>query len=112
MAKQTILIDDISGETEGVETVTFSFEGNSYSIDLCAENRAVMTQTLKVYIDNATRTGSSAKASRKSADLPAKEIRAWAKSQPKEVSSLMKSDRGAIPKAVIAAYNESHGTNY
>lgn len=109
MATRTVLIDDIdSSITEGVEAVKFSLGNRSYTIDLGEANRKKLEEALAPFIANAV----SGNAPTKRPAVPAKQIREWAKTQPSKISSLVKSDRGAVPKAIIAAYNEVHGTKY
>lgn len=109
MATRTVLIDDLdSSITEGVEPVKFSLGNRSYVIDLGADNRAKLEEALAPFI----KAAASGNAPTKRAAVPAKEIREWAKQQPEKIRSLVKSDRGAVPKAVIAAYNEANGTKY
>lgn len=67
---------------------------------------------LDPFIKVAAKANASSNSGSKKASVPAREIRAWAKEQPAEISSLVKSDRGAVPKAVIAAYNAANGTDY
>lgn len=109
MATRTVLIDDLdSSITEGVEAVKFSLNNRSYTIDLGEANRQKLEEALAPFIEKAV----SGNAPTKRAAVPAKEIRAWAKQQPAKISDLVKSDRGAVPKAVVAAYNEANGTKY
>lgn len=109
MATRTVLIDDLdSSVTDGVEAVKFSYGNRSFTIDLGEANRKRLEDALAPFIDAAV----SGNAPTKRAAVPAKEIRAWAKEQPEKISSLVKSDRGAVPKAVVAAYNEANGTKY
>lgn len=110
MATKTILLDDMDNSIdEDVQTVQFSVGNRSYVIDLGAENRQKLEDALEPFIKHASATGKTAT---KRPSVPAKEIRAWAKQQPEKISGLLKSDRGAVPKAVIEAYNKAHGTKY
>ena len=43
---------------EGAETITFSFEGKDYEIDLCAKHAAAFRKLWKPYITHARRIGS------------------------------------------------------
>lgn len=116
MARQIILADDLDNSiTENVQTLTFALDGKQYEIDLGEENSAKLRDALAPFIENGRRAGGSSTASttrRGGSGVPSKEIRAWAKEQGKEVSSLIKSDRGAVPRTVIEAYNKAHGTTY
>lgn len=109
MATRTVLIDDLdSSITEDVQAVKFSLGNRSFVIDLGETNRAKLEEALAPFI----KAASSGTTPTKRPAVPAKDIREWAKSQPEKISSLIKSDRGAVPKAVIAAYNEANGTKY
>lgn len=114
MAKTTITTDDLDG-TPDAETVRFSYNGASYSIDLSKKNRSAFEKALKPYIEVAQKTsgrrsagGSTTRRSRggrrrgASVDLAA--VRAWARENGIEVS-----ERGRIAQSVIDAYHESNG---
>lgn len=103
----TRLLDDIDG-TVAAETVTFTFRGVAYEIDLSKKNIKALDEAIAPFI-NAAR---SAKGTRKPAKkAPAKKavaaakldlaaIRAWAVKNGHSVS-----DRGRIPTAVIDAFH-------
>lgn len=107
MAKKTTtlieLIDDVDGG-KAERTVTFSFDGAQYEIDLSKKNATAMTKALKPYIDVArkvratrSRTPSATKSAKRN-DLA--DVRAWAAKNGHAVS-----DRGRIPAAVLEAYD-------
>jgi hypothetical protein len=110
MAKQTTVTvtDDLDGSANAKE-VTFSLNGESWTIDLSAKNRNALEKALKPYIAKATKQGRrrSVPASKRSAaggsrkDLAA--IREWAKSNGHHVS-----DRGRISATVQEAYDAAH----
>jgi Lsr2 len=112
MAKKTIVREEFTDDIDGGKaegTVSFSFDGTAYEIDLSKKNRSALDKALKPYLDAARRVkgprgrrgratparsnGSSARRS----DLSS--IRAWARTQ-----GLTVADRGRIPADVIAAY--------
>jgi hypothetical protein len=106
MAKrtQTILIDDISGETieEGKGgTLAFSFDGVAYEIDLTDKNADGLRAALSPYTMAASRVGrkTGTRAKRTSLDATAREIRDWARSNGFTVP-----DRGRIPSDVREAF--------
>lgn len=66
----TIHTDDIDG-TEGATTVTFGFEGASYSIDLSDKNRAKLARALDPYIAAARKSGRRARKATKGSRRPA-----------------------------------------
>lgn len=105
MAKTVTVVDDIDGSANA-ETVTFSFEGDRYEIDLAKKNRTAFEKALKPYIDAAQKVSrarsSSDRRGRRSSgpkrDLAA--IRAWAAEQGYEVS-----ERGRIAQAIVEEYD-------
>lgn len=108
MAQTTITTDDIDGSANA-ETIEFSFDGRSYTIDLAKKNRTALEKALKPYIDVASpkprrRTrGTSAPRGRAQASSPKTDlaaVRAWATEQGIAVSS-----RGRIAGDVLDAYN-------
>ena len=111
MAKTIMTTDDIDGSANAA-TIEFSFDGQSYTIDLAKKHRTAFEKALKPYIDAATaqpkrrtKTTTTARSRRQSSspkqDLAA--IRAWAAEQGMPVSS-----RGRIPGDVLDAYNAAH----
>lgn len=114
MAKTLITTDDLDGSSDA-ETVKFSYDGISYTIDLGKKNRAALEKALKPYIDVAQRSGgrrstASGKARRgrpprrRSAGPDLADVRAWARENDIEVS-----ERGRIAQTVIDAYLQAHG---
>ena len=103
---QYMLVDDIDG-TEAVETVSFSFDGVSYEIDLTAANAKKLRNDLATWVGHARRSGGR-KSSRKAAaggrrgDLSA--VREWARNSGHKVS-----DRGRVSAEVLAAYDKANG---
>lgn len=107
MAKKTITTTEFTDDLDGgvaAGTVSFSFDGSNYEIDLSKKNRIAMEKVLKPYIDHARKARSTrnrrpvtATTSRRS-DLAA--IRAWAPENGFEVS-----ERGRISHEVVEAYD-------
>ena len=100
---QVVLLDDIDG-TEAEETVSFSFKGVSYELDLSSANAAAMAEDLEKWIKPARRVGGrtttrSARSSKPQGPSRAGEIRAWAQGQGLEVN-----ERGRIPAEIVAAF--------
>ncbi|SDN18176.1 Lsr2 protein [Cryobacterium flavum] len=108
MKKTTVqLLDDLDGtviENGSGATVSYAFEGESYEIDLSAENLAEFRAAIKPYTNVSRRVGyvpaksrgtSSAGSDR--AELQA--IRAWA-----AANGVAVSDRGRIAGTVREAY--------
>jgi hypothetical protein len=108
--KQVVTVtDDINGR-EGAETVSFSYAGHSYEIDLGEKNLAKLEKALEPFIGAARKVngnGSSrrspARAARGSADFDRAAVRAWAQEQGIEVSA-----RGRLSQSVVEAYQAAH----
>jgi hypothetical protein len=107
MAKTTVVTvtDDIDG-SDCAETVSFSFDGQSYEIDLAAKNLEKFQKSLRPFIDSGRRVARNgtpravrSRGSRKDSSA----IRAWAAEQ-----GLPVSERGRIPGAVAAKYEAAH----
>ena len=111
MATQTTVTvtDDLDGSANAKE-VTFSLNGESWTIDLSAKNRAALEKALKPYIPKATKQGRrrpaasvKKKTARRAAHTDLAAVRDWAKSNGHQVS-----DRGRISAAVQQAYDAAH----
>lgn len=109
-------------EAEGVETVTFGFDGSEYEIDLCAEHSEEVQNQLQTLISYSRRTeggrrrrpstASRADRSRKATPAPGstsdrerlQAIREWARTHGHpDVKS-----RGRIPQAIVDEYEAAH----
>lgn len=105
------LYDDINGERieEGQgETLKFSFDGRSYSIDLTEANAKAFREAIKPYLDAAQpATASSPRATRSTGSKQdkgyMKSVRAWAQLNGVEVNA-----RGRVPADVIAQYEAAN----
>ena len=97
---QTILEDDIQGG-EASQTVTFSYRGKDYEIDLNDRNADKMEKAFAFYIEHARRTGGrlAARRSSRKSDIDPAAVRAWAQS-----SGVTVSPRGRISAAVLEQY--------
>ena len=110
MAKKTITTTEFTDDLDGgaaAGTVTFSFDGSSYEIDLSKKNRSALEKALKPYIDHARKArstrGRRAPASPASRRSDVAAVRAWAKDNGLEVS-----ERGRISQEVTDAYSAAH----
>ncbi|MFG3701557.1 Lsr2 family protein [Micromonospora sp. NPDC047620] len=125
MARQIIhkLVDDLDGG-DADETVKFALDGVQYEIDLSAPNAEKMRDLLAPYISHGTKFGRGAiavagravrgsvvagnsRGARPSVTANRdqnKAIRDWAKRVGKELS-----DRGRIPRDIVAEYQERAG---
>jgi hypothetical protein len=121
MAKQiiteTIITDDLTGEPgEDVQTVTFSFAGVDYEIDLSAVARTGLGTVLYQYTryarvvpkgrkSSAKRAGGKGTSGRRvSADRErSTAIRTWAANHGHTLGN-----RGRIPSEIVEAYEQAH----
>ncbi|MET3452282.1 Lsr2 family protein [Curtobacterium sp. 1544] len=108
----THLVDDLTGDTieDGHgHTVSFSFDGGHYEIDLTDDNAEALREAFSDYVAAARKvTGRSGRAAAGSAPKRGNseeltKIREWANANGHEVSS-----RGRISQAVRDAYDAAH----
>lgn len=106
MAKQTTvsLVDDLDG-TAAQRTISYSWEGASYEIDLSKKNAAALEKAIAPYLAASRKAGRGASRTRrgKSAGTPREQVQAireWARTNGYQVS-----DRGRIPAAIQDAYH-------
>jgi hypothetical protein len=112
MARKVVeeLIDDLDGST-AEESIPFSLDGSSYTIDLSGKNAAEFRELMAPFVAAAVKVGrrsphpgvvrsSSARPAGNRERLAA--VRAWAKANGHEVN-----DRGRIPNSVIEAYDQA-----
>ncbi|MEJ5946127.1 Lsr2 family protein [Pseudokineococcus basanitobsidens] len=112
MAQKTevVLTDDVDG-SPATRTVSFSFEGTAYEVDLNDDHAAAIEESFAEWIavarrasaggarpDGGTRRSSTAKRS----DLDV--VRAWARENGHTVSG-----RGRVAQTVLDAYDAAHG---
>ena len=110
MATQTTVTvtDDLDGSANA-KAVTFSLNGESWTIDLSAKNRAALEKALKPYIAKATKQGrrrppsSARRTARRAPRTDVAALRDWANSNGYQVSA-----RGRISAAVQQAYDAAH----
>jgi hypothetical protein len=109
MATATVITDDLDGSANA-QTVTFSFDGTAYTIDLGKKNRAALEKALKPYLAAATKVSRRSTRSRatggrggRSATPNLADVRAWASAQ-----GIAVSDRGRIARDVLDAYAAAH----
>lgn len=113
MARETYVrvVDDLTKEVleEGQgETLTFGFQGKSYTIDLGQKNadefRKVMHKYTSVATQEVSRLPRAASSSTKSNKEELAAIRAWAKDNGHAVS-----ERGRIAQSIQDAYHAANG---
>ena len=73
MARKTVLIDDLDGSEEDVRTVKFSYDGESYTIDLGPKNREKLRAALDPF------TAKAHPNERRATEERSRIIREWAK---------------------------------
>ncbi len=109
---QVTLVDDVDG-SEAAETVSFSFEGKAYELDLSEKNAKKLRKALEPFVAAARRSGGGGRRrQRGSSGTPrgggdrerTATIRKWAREHGHQVA-----DRGRIPSSVIEAYEKQPG---
>lgn len=106
------LIDDLDGE-EASETVTFSYRGTDYEVDLSTKNAAALDDALAPYLEAARNVGgrrvtrgTAGTKPKAAAGAPnSKEVREWAKANGIQVS-----DRGRVPTDLVRQYQQTAPT--
>lgn len=109
---QVTLMDDLDG-SEAVETVTFSFRGVTYEIDLSDKNTKALDRFLGDYISHARKVAPPKNGRKKGRPRQPQQrvhvrasnesVRAWAKSNHIQLSS-----RGRIPYEVWEAFEKAN----
>jgi hypothetical protein len=114
MAQQTTVrfVDDLDG-SEASGAFDFSLDGRNYQIDLSDENVARLRAALTPFIDAARKAGGrgagrarrqpGAEKHTRSGREEIHAIREWARQHGHQIS-----DRGRIPKSVLAAYQAAN----
>jgi hypothetical protein len=103
---QIVLIDDLDGTeiTDGnAQSITFTWSGVDYSIDLSKTNADKLEKAIGPYLEKAQRVGArkgrSSGSSTSAGQVDTKAVRAWAASNGIELSN-----RGRVPAEVIEKY--------
>lgn len=99
----TTLVSDLSGSTENVKTVSFTFERAQYDVELDELEREEFRRQMEPYIKAGRRRRGNPSSSGKLASGHGQLIREWARSNGKTVS-----DYGRIPAAVMQEYWDAH----
>ncbi len=105
--KVTVVCDlPHDGEVEGEETVSFSFDGTAYEIDVCTKHAKELHDKVGPFVDHA-RKASGVSRRRRTRGGPGRErsaeIRAWAKQRGYKVN-----ERGRIPAQIVQEYEAAH----
>ena len=112
MAQRTIVLlaDDLDGESEASETVSFALDGTSYEIDLSEENASRLREAFTEWTPHARKIGGRAGTRRSSTPSPRRStedtqgIRDWARGAGYQVSP-----RGRIAQKIRDAYRAAMG---
>lgn len=111
MARKTVIISDLSGE-EGAEEVSFSWDGQAYTIDLAESEKGKLAKLLAPYLEKASKVkGETIKAApkKKDAGLDAATVRAWVlENDVKDPDGKPLSDRGRVPEYFWEEYRKAH----
>jgi len=105
MAQRTVieLIDDMDG-SDADQAFRFSFQGAEYEIDLSNKNAERFVKVLDEYTEHARRAPKTPGGrERRASQARNGKVRKWAAGQGLKVS-----DRGRIPRDVVARYEAAH----
>jgi len=108
----TLITDDFTGAS-GAQTLTFAVDGQTYEIDLCEPNAEKMLAVLTPYMEKGRRIrADNHPTPRKRATTAAShgtptDVRQWWKDHPDTLPPWQ--TRGAIPHAVLRAYQQATG---
>ncbi len=96
-----------NSETEGDETVAFSFDGTAYEIDACAVHAKELREKINPFMEHARRASAPGRGRKRQPQAAAgrqqsAEIREWAKSRGLKVN-----ERGRIPASIVAEYESA-----
>lgn len=107
---RTILISDLSGDEveSGGESISFSYKGVDYTIDLTAKEAAGFDKAIAMYVGHARKGGRArpGRSSSGSGNTHAERIgnmKKWAAEQGIDYPK-----RGRLPKSLIEAYDAAH----
>lgn len=109
MAKKTVekFYSDLSGDEidTPAPTVSFTFDGIGYQVDLTETERKAFADAVAPYIAVGRRAGSgrARSTSASSSGVDAKAVRAWAQEQGLDVPA-----RGRVPASLVEAYAEQN----
>lgn len=94
-------IDDLDGVSTADATVSFTFDGVGYEIDLSSANADKFRNDIAVWIGHSRVVGKSAGRGRKSGGEDLAAIRSWAQSQGIAVAM-----RGRVSGDIVAQYHK------
>src|SRR3954452_9307335 len=109
MAQQMVLVltDDLDG-SEAAETMSYSWDGNNYVIDLNEAHAAEFRSAVEPFLKASRKAGrtqprKAASASASKGELSPGAVRAWAREQGLEVN-----ERGRIQSSILEQYKAAH----
>jgi hypothetical protein len=102
-----ILTDSLDGKTtEGVETVSFSYGGTDYSVELSPANRDRLAKALAPFLKVAEVAVPEKSSGSRNSRTDAEAVRVWARSNGfPDVK-----ERGRLGSDILTAYDAAHGT--
>ena len=107
---RTILVSDLTGDEveSGGESISFSYKGVDYTIDLTAKEAAGFDKAIAMYVEHARKAGrgrgarSSSGSSRRQGERVST-VKKWAEEQGIDYPR-----RGRLPKSLVEAYDAAH----
>jgi hypothetical protein len=107
---RTILVSDLSGDEveSGGQSISFSYKGVDYTIDLTAKEAAGFDKAIAMYVQHARKAGRgrAARSSSGSSHSQAERVstmKTWADEQ-----GIGYPKRGRLPKSLVEAYDAAH----
>ena len=102
-----VLTDDLDG-SEAAETISYSWDGTDYVIDLNEAHVAEFRSAIEPFLKASRKAGraqsrKAASVSASSREISPKAVRAWAKEQGLEVN-----ERGRIQSSILEQYKAAH----
>lgn len=96
------MTDDLTGDQYvegGGETVVYSFDGQTYEVDLTTKNAAAFRKAFEKYVKVSREKATRGRKPGSQANPEVAAIREWARAHGYEVN-----DRGRIPEHIVKAY--------
>ena len=107
---RTILVSDLSGDEveSGGESISFSYKGVDYTIDLTAKEAAGFDKAIAMYVQHAQKAGRRRAARSSSWSSPRQGERVSTMKKWADEQGIDYPRRGRLPKSLVEAYDAAH----
>ena len=107
---RTILVSDLSGDEveSGGQSISFSYKGVDYTIDLTAKEAAGFDKAIAMYVQHARKAGRSRAARSSSGSSRGQAERVSTMKKWADEQGLDYPRRGRLPKSLVEAYDAAH----